>query len=266
MSQSRPQVEPLHRFLRWMAQTKCFRPRTVLLRVRTMGDVVSGICPKTPQKGAWMGTFKPKRQKLYNRNICGTITPTIAVWGPSSDHERHFVVGSPLPRWIKINVRPLPQSKYNRAARPTSRKLICLHISLVGGPIWIKSVRLMQNNMPITVIWSKSKPEVEFQYGERLFFQTESSYMSAANWDISPKIGLRIDFDLLKRVIDVNTVSSLEPVTATSKARSRGRMARGINSLECDSSPVSLTSLTDCVVIARVSTVSYLCNNYSTHC
>jgi len=29
---------------------------------------------------------------------------------------------------------------------------------------------LAQNDMPITVIWLKLKPEVEFQYGGRLFF------------------------------------------------------------------------------------------------
>jgi len=34
-----------------------------------------------------------------------------------------------------------------------------------GGPIWIKFRRLVQNNMSIAVIWSKSKPDVEFQYG-----------------------------------------------------------------------------------------------------
>jgi len=31
-SRSCAQVEPMHRFLRWMAQMTCFRPRTVLLR------------------------------------------------------------------------------------------------------------------------------------------------------------------------------------------------------------------------------------------
>jgi len=35
--------------------------------------------------------------------------------------------------------------------------------------------------MPSTVIQSKSKPEVEFQYGGRLFFQTGSSYISATD-------------------------------------------------------------------------------------
>ena len=37
-----------------------------------------------------------------------------------------------------------------------------------GGPIWIKFRRLVQNDMSTSVIWSKSKPDVEFQYGGRL--------------------------------------------------------------------------------------------------
>ena len=37
-----------------------------------------------------------------------------------------------------------------------------------GGPIWIKFRRLVQNDMSTAVIWSKSNPEVEFQYGGRL--------------------------------------------------------------------------------------------------
>jgi len=39
----------------------------------------------------------------------------------------------------------------------------------------------MQINTPITAKWSRSKPEVKFQYGGRLFFQTGSCYISAAN-------------------------------------------------------------------------------------
>jgi len=35
-------------------------------------------------------------------------------------------------------------------------------------PIWIKFQRLVQNDMSTAVMWSKSKPDVEFQYGGRL--------------------------------------------------------------------------------------------------
>ena len=37
-----------------------------------------------------------------------------------------------------------------------------------GGPIWIKFHRLVQNDMSTVLIWSKSKPDVEFQDGGRL--------------------------------------------------------------------------------------------------
>ena len=41
--------------------------------------------------------------------------------------------------------------------------------SAEGGPIWIKFRRLMQNDMSTAaVIWSKSKPNIEFQYNGRL--------------------------------------------------------------------------------------------------
>jgi len=63
----------------------------------------------------------------------------------------------------------------------------------------------MQNNMQITANWSRLKSEVEFQYGGRLYFETGSSYISAANGDIWTKFGLLIDFDLLKAVTSTNT-------------------------------------------------------------
>jgi len=43
-----------------------------------------------------------------------------------------------------------------------------LFFSAEGGPIWIKFRRLVQNDMSTAVIWSKSKPDAEFQYGGHL--------------------------------------------------------------------------------------------------
>jgi len=40
--------------------------------------------------------------------------------------------------------------------------------SAEGGLILIKFPRLVQNDMLTAVIWSKSKPDIEFQYGGRL--------------------------------------------------------------------------------------------------
>ena len=53
--------------------------------------------------------------------------------------------------------------------------------------------------------WSRSKPEVEFQYGGRLCLETGNSYISAANGDmLTTKFGLLIEFDLLKTVTLTN--------------------------------------------------------------
>jgi len=38
-----------------------------------------------------------------------------------------------------------------------------------------------QSDMPSMTIWSKSKPEVELQYGRWLFFQNGNSYNSDAD-------------------------------------------------------------------------------------
>ena len=84
-------------------------------------------------------------------------------------------------------------------------KWIWRHISAMGAPIWTKFGSLMQNNMQITMNWSRSKSEVEFQYGGRLYFEPGSSYISAANGDISTTFGLLIDFDLLKAVTSTDT-------------------------------------------------------------
>jgi len=46
----------------------------------------------------------------------------------------------------------------------------------------MKFGNLMQNIMRITVMWSKSKPEEEFQYG--FFLQNGNSYISAVDWVI----------------------------------------------------------------------------------
>jgi len=45
------------------------------------------------------------------------------------------------------------------------------HIFAVDVPLLTKSGSPMQNDTPISVKRSRSKPEVEFQYGGRLFFQ-----------------------------------------------------------------------------------------------
>jgi len=57
----------------------------------------------------------------------------------------------------------------------------------------------MQNDTPMMEIRSKSKPEIEFQYGGRPFSETGSSFISAVDWDISSKFDTEINFHLPKR-------------------------------------------------------------------
>jgi len=59
-------------------------------------------------------------------------------------------------------------------------------ITVSDRPIRIKFVTPVQNHMPMTIKSSKSKPEVEFSYGVRLFSKcgtSESSNISAMDWD-----------------------------------------------------------------------------------
>jgi len=59
--------------------------------------------------------------------------------------------------------------------------------SAEGGPIWIKFRRLVQNDMSTAVMWSKSKPDVEFQYGGRLGeFSGMSSQSHVSHYRVLP--------------------------------------------------------------------------------
>ena len=51
----------------------------------------------------------------------------------------------------------------------------------------------------------KIEPEVEFQYGGRLYFETGSNYISDSIWNISTKFILLRDFAPLKAVTSTNT-------------------------------------------------------------
>ena len=53
--------------------------------------------------------------------------------------------------------------------------------SAEGGPIWIKFRTLVQNDMRTAVILSKSKPELEFQNGGGLYFESGNNYISATD-------------------------------------------------------------------------------------
>jgi len=51
----------------------------------------------------------------------------------------------------------------------------------VADPIWTKFGIFLQNVMRITVMWSKSTPEEEFQYGGCFFLQNGNSYITVVD-------------------------------------------------------------------------------------
>jgi len=67
------------------------------------------------------------------------------------------------------------------------------------------------NEMTMTTPTSKSKPEIKFKYGGRRLSETGSSFISAADWDISLKFDRQIDFHLFKQM----------PLLSESKSGSR---------------------------------------------
>jgi len=79
-------------------------------------------------------------------------------------------------------------------------KMIWRHNFAADSPITTKFDRMVQNDFPKTINRSKSKLEVQFQYGGRPFSETGSSFILAVDWDISSKFGVQIDMHLLKRV------------------------------------------------------------------
>ena len=137
-------------FLFWMAQITCFRPRTVLSGVGTMDDVIWENIPQKLSKRGVNSSFKPKRQNLYIaifpelliRRTCGLRTES---------KPRKALRG-----WSAITPKQI-----QHGWRPPSWKSIWRHISAADVPIWTKFGSRMQNNTPITVKWSGSKPKVQ---------------------------------------------------------------------------------------------------------
>jgi len=125
---------------------------------------------KTPQKVAWICSFKPKRQNLYIAMFLELL-----IWRTSDlrteVRPRKALVGGP----------PLPQSKYNMADGRHENRYDVI------SPRWV--VRFGRNSGA----WSF------------VFFLTGSSNISAVNRDMSTKFGLLIDFDLLKALTLTNT-------------------------------------------------------------
>jgi len=141
---------------------------------------VGKYAPKTPKSGV---SSQFRNVKIY-------ITVSLEVLlRPTTDLRNELRPVKTLRGWSAVTPKQV-----QHGWRPTSWKSTWRYISAAGGPIWLKFGSRMQNKMPIMVMWSKSKPEVEFHYDGRLFFQTGSTYISAMDWVIPTKFGLQINF------------------------------------------------------------------------
>jgi len=156
---------------------------------RHMGKIFSKNSPKR-------GVNRQVRAKMPNLYIA--ISSELLI-RRTSDLKSEFRPRKALRGWSAIAPK-----QTQHGWRPPSRKSIWRHISAADVPISTKFGSRMHNDTPITAKWSRSKPEVEFQYGGRLYLKNGSSYISAANWDIWTKFGLLIDFDLPKTVTLTN--------------------------------------------------------------
>jgi len=164
-----------------------------------MGNVMRQTTPQNSPKRDVNRQLQAKTPKSIHRNISGTINAT-------NKRFEERVQTTKSTSWWSI-ITPKANTTWLTAA---VLKSIWRHIFAEGGSIWIKLCSLVQNNMPITVILSKSKPEVEFRYSGRLFFQYRSSYSSAVNWDMSTKFGLVTDIELLMTATSTNRKPELE--------------------------------------------------------
>ena len=153
-------VEPLHQFLRWMAQTTCFRPRTVLVEygrwVTSCGRIHS---QNSPKKGV-NRQFQAKTPKFI---MYITISPEISIqelkiWGPSAYHKIHYVCGPPL-----------SQSNLDMAnSRRLENQYDVVFLSWVVR-FWWNLADWSKMTWRVR-LWSKWKPEVKLQYGRCFFF------------------------------------------------------------------------------------------------
>ena len=137
------------------------------------------MCPQNPQTWAWIGNFKPKCQ-----NMKIDLSPEVLIQSS---------------RNLKIKQRPplslrgwaiIALNQIQHGWRPPSWKLLWRHNSAADDPISMQFGVPIENHMSMAVKRSKSKPEVEFQYGGRLFPETGSSSILAVEWDMWSKFGM----------------------------------------------------------------------------
>jgi len=93
------------------------------------------------------------------------------------------------------------------------KKSIWRHNSSGDRLIETKFGTLTQNHMPMntqTTHRSKSKQEIEFQYGGRPFSQNGSSFRSTVDWDIWSKFGMQMAIHNFERMQSLNLNSEVD--------------------------------------------------------
>ena len=157
--------------------------------IAAIGDLGSAQAPPAgPEVQFQYGSCLSSETKSSNISVMD--------WDIWSKFNRPMLIVFEIP---KCQAWPKQKPEVNlRRYGPRLMKSIWCHNSVGDQPIWIKFGWPMQKHMPITVNWLKWKPDVEFQYGDRLSSKTRSSNISAVEWDMWSTFGMSIVLDLLK--------------------------------------------------------------------
>ena len=168
-----------------MAQTTCFCERRCLW-ARTIGDAILGKYAQKPLKVGVNRQIQAKTRKSKNR----TISETVNLIKPKFEDIAATIIYT---AWMVYHY----QQQIQHGWQPPSWKSLWRHNWAADTPIWMKFGSPTQNHMPMTMKISKWKPEIQFQYGGRLFLETGNSNISAANWATLSIFSTQADFDVL---------------------------------------------------------------------
>ena len=122
-SRSCAQVEPLNRFSRFKAQMTCFHARMVLLGLEWWVTISGG---NMPPKWAWIGNFKPKRQKSQIHYCCQLPSWKKWTW-PHNSSDYHLTTakfGRQMQSGMAMTIHRLKSKleiEFQYGGRPFSR-------------------------------------------------------------------------------------------------------------------------------------------------
>ena len=110
------------------------------------------------------GSRIPTRQPFVFRNRCSNIS--------AIDWDIWLKFGVQIDVFLLTEVNWKPEVDCRRRGRHLE-KVVWPHSLAVGGPVWMKFIRLVQDHSSLMVIRPKLKLEVELQYGGRFFWKPE---------------------------------------------------------------------------------------------